>query len=194
MDISCKSGAVGYVFWTDNGGWEQLMIRIMLADDHQVIRKGLQGLLSAEPDFNIVGEAGDGLETVRLAELLRPDILVLDLTMSGINGLEVIRRLNKKSFRIGIVILSMHSSEAYVLESLRLGAKAYILKESPPEELVRAIREASAGRRYLSSSLSALSVEDYLRQTDIRAPRPCAGSTDAGHDNLSSSVVNSTRK
>jgi two-component system, NarL family, response regulator NreC len=93
------------------------MIKIILADDHQVVRKGLQALLSAETDFDIVGEAGDGLETVKLAEQLQPDVLVLDLMMSGINGLEVTRQLNKKSTRIGIVILSMHSNEAYVLEA-----------------------------------------------------------------------------
>jgi two-component system, NarL family, response regulator NreC len=149
-------------FRTNCGGVVLLMIRVMLADDHQIIRKGLQGLLSAEPDFEIVGEAGDGLETVRLAELLLPDILVLDLTMSGINGLEVTRRLNKKCYGIGIIILSIHSDEAYVVEALRLGARAYVLKESSPEELVRAIREVAAGHCYRSSSLSNLSIEDYF--------------------------------
>jgi DNA-binding NarL/FixJ family response regulator len=139
------------------------MINIILADDHQVVRKGLKALLSAEDEFDIIGEAGDGLETVRLAEELHPDVLILDLMMTGINGLEVTRQLNKKLPQMGIVILSMHSNEAYVLEALRSGAKAYILKESPPEELIRAIKEVSSGRRYLSAPLSERAIEAYTK-------------------------------
>jgi two-component system, NarL family, response regulator NreC len=144
------------------------MINIILADDHQVVRKGLRALLSTEQDFNIVGEAGNGLETVKLVEDLKPDILVLDLMMSGINGLEVTRQLIKKFPQIGIVVLSMHSNEAYVLEALRSGAKAYILKESPPEELVRAIREVAAGRRYLSTPLTERAIEAYTQKTEVK--------------------------
>jgi DNA-binding NarL/FixJ family response regulator len=148
------------------------MIKIVLADDHQVVRKGFKVLLSIEPDLEIVGEAGDGLETVKLVEKLQPDILVLDLMMSGINGLEVIRQLMKKNTKIGIVILSMHSNEAYVLEALRSGAKAYILKESPPEELVHAIREVHAGRRYLSSPLTERAIEVYTQKTEVKSIDP----------------------
>jgi two-component system, NarL family, response regulator NreC len=148
------------------------MINIILADDHQVVRKGLKVLLSAEADFAIVAEAGDGLETVKLVEQLGPDILVLDLMMTGINGLEVTRQLSKKNSGTGIVILSMHSNEAYVLEALRCGAKAYILKESPPEELVRAIREVAAGRRYLSAPLSERAIEAYTRKTEVKPVDP----------------------
>ncbi len=148
------------------------MINIILADDHQVVRKGLKALLSAEQDFNIVGEAGDGLETVKLVEQLQPDVLILDLMMAGINGLEVTRQLNKKNPRTGIVILSMHSNEAYVLEALRSGARAYILKESPPEELVRAIREVSSGRRYLSSPLTERAIEAYTQRTEVKPMDP----------------------
>jgi two-component system response regulator NreC len=148
------------------------MINIVLADDHQVVRKGLNALLSAEADFSIVGEAGDGLETVQLVERLRPDILVLDLMMSGINGLEVTRQLNKKGVKTGIVILSMHNNEAYVLEALRSGARAYILKDSPPEELTRAIREVSSGRRYLSSPLTELAIEAYTQRAEVRPIDP----------------------
>jgi two-component system response regulator NreC len=148
------------------------MIKIVLADDHQVVRKGLKALLSAEQDFSIIGEAGDGLETVKLVEQLQPDILILDLMMSGINGLEVTRQLNKKCPKTGIVILSMHSNEAYVLEALRSGAKAYILKESPPEELVRAIHDVAAGRRYLSSPLSDRAIEAYTQRTEVKPIDP----------------------
>jgi two-component system, NarL family, response regulator NreC len=148
------------------------MINIILADDHQVVRKGLRALLSSEPDFSVVGEAGDGLETVQLVEQVQPDILVLDLMMSGINGLEVTRQLSKKGIKTGIVILSMHNNEAYVLEALRSGARAYILKDSPPEELTRAIREVSSGRRYLSSPLTERAIEAYTQKTEVKPIDP----------------------
>lgn len=148
------------------------MIKIVLADDHQVVRKGFKALLAAESDFSVVGEAGDGLETLRLVEQLQPDILVLDLMMSGINGLEVTRQLSKKSPKTSIIILSMHSNEGYVLEALRSGAKAYILKESPPEELIKAIKEVSSGRRYLSAPLSELAIEAYTQRAEVKASEP----------------------
>ena len=148
------------------------MINILLADDHQLVRKGFKALLSLEPDLAIVGEAGDGFETIKLAEELQPDVLVLDLMMTGINGLEVTRQLSKKITKTAIVILSMHSNEAYVLEALRSGAKAYILKESPSEELVRAIREVHAGRRYLSSPLSERAIEVYTKKTEVQTVDP----------------------
>jgi two-component system response regulator NreC len=141
------------------------MLNIVLADDHLMVRKGLRAILCAEPDFNIVGEAGDGLEAVDQVTRLQPDVLVLDLMMPGINGLEAIRQLTRKRFNTGIVVLSMHNNEAYVLEALRSGAKAYVLKESPPEELVQAIREVSLGHRYLSSQISSKSIDSYLHET-----------------------------
>jgi len=148
------------------------MINIILADDHQVVRKGLKALLDAEPDLKIVGEAGDGLETIKLVEELKPDVLVLDLMMAGINGLEVTRQLSKKNLNTSIVILSMHSNEAYVLEALRSGAKAYILKESPPDELVRAIKEVHSGRRYLSAPLSERAIEAYTQRSEVKSVDP----------------------
>ncbi len=148
------------------------MINIVLADDHQVVRKGVRALISVEPDFNIIGETGDGLETLDLVEKLKPDVLVLDLMMPGLNGLEVNRQLAKKSPATRIVVLSMHSSEAYVLEALRAGAKAYVLKDAPPEELVYAIREAFAGRRYLSSPLSENAIEVYTRDAESTRQEP----------------------
>ena len=142
------------------------LIKILLADDHEVVRKGLKALLSAEPDFDILGEAGDGIDTIELVSKLQPDILVLDLMMPGMNGLEVTRRLSKKNPEVGIIILSMHSNEAYVLEALRSGAKAYILKESPPEELILGIREVVAGHQYLSSPLSEKSIDSYTQKAE----------------------------
>ncbi len=145
-----------------------IMIKIILADDHQIVRKGFKALLSVEPDLKVVGEAGDGFETVKMVEQLQPDVLVLDLMMAGINGLEVTRQITKKNTKLGIIILSMHSNEAYVLEALRSGARAYILKESPPEELVKAIREVYSGRRYLSSPLTERAIEAYTQKTEIQ--------------------------
>lgn len=141
------------------------MITIVLADDHHVVRQGLRSVLEAEADFQVIGEAADGLETVRLTDNLRPDILVLDLMMGGISGLEVSRQVSKHMPKTGIVILSMYSDEAYVLEALKAGAKAYVLKESTAGELVKAIRAAVAGHRYLSSSLSERAIEAYIEKS-----------------------------
>jgi two-component system response regulator NreC len=148
------------------------MIDIFLADDHQVLRKGLNSLLSTEPGYNIIGESGDGLEVVELVERLQPDVLILDLMLKGINGLEVTRQLSKKCPKTNIIILSMHNNEAYVLEALRAGAKAYILKESPPDELVHAINEVMAGRRYLSSTLSERAIDSYIQKAEGQTTFP----------------------
>jgi two-component system response regulator NreC len=148
------------------------LINIMLADDHHIVRKGLQALLASESDFKVVGESSDGIETVDLVEKLKPDILVLDIMMGGINGLEVTRQLSKKSPHTGVVILSMHSNEGYVLEALRSGAKAYILKDNTTEDLVRAIREVAAGHRYLSSPLSERAIAAYTEKTSIDSNDP----------------------
>lgn len=153
------------------------MINIILADDHNIVRKGLQAILKDEPDFKVVSEASDGLEAVKAVMELQPDILVLDLMMKGINGLEVTRQLNKKCAKTGIVILSMHSNEAYVLEALRSGARAYILKDNTADDLVRAIREVAAGRRYLSAPISERAIEVYTQQTETASQDPCGNLT-----------------
>ncbi len=145
------------------------MLKIVLADDHRLVRKGLAALLGTEPDFMMVGEAENGLQALQLVERLQPDILVLDLMMPVMSGLEVTRSLLQRSCRTGIVILSMHSDESYIFEALRLGAQAYILKEAPPEELIKGIREVAAGRRYLDASLKCKSVEEYVLLTKISA-------------------------
>jgi two-component system, NarL family, response regulator NreC len=137
------------------------MTTIVLADDHQIVRQGLRALLQAEPDFAVVGEAGDGLEAVRLVERLEPDVLVLDVMMPGLNGMEVVRQLSQRRPRTQIVILSMDASEGYVLEALRHGAAAYVLKGSGAAELTRAVHEAVAGRYYLSPPLTERAIEAY---------------------------------
>jgi two-component system, NarL family, response regulator NreC len=148
------------------------MIKILLADDHQVVRKGFKALLGSEADFEVVGEANDGLETIQLVEKLQPDVLVLDLMMAGLNGLEVTRQLSKKNPKTAIVILSMHSNEAYVLEALRSGAKAYILKEAPPEDLIQAVREVHAGKQFLSAPLNQRAIEAYTSKIDAKPVNP----------------------
>jgi len=148
------------------------MISIVLVDDHNIVRKGLLAILQAEEDFSVIGEAADGLEALQKVQELQPDILVLDIMMKGINGLEVTRQLSKKMPQTGIVILSMHSNEAYVLEAIRSGAKAYILKDNTTDELVHAIREVHAGRRYLSAPLSERAIEAYTRQSAAKSEEP----------------------
>jgi DNA-binding NarL/FixJ family response regulator len=137
------------------------MKTIVLADDHHVVRQGLRALLEAEPDFSVIGEAGDGLEALQLIEQLKPNVLVLDLMMPGLNGLEVTRQAGKHSSHTRIVILSMYANEAYVLEALGNGASAYVLKDSSSADLVLAVREAASGRRYLSPPLSDRAIEAY---------------------------------
>jgi DNA-binding NarL/FixJ family response regulator len=136
---------------------------IILADDHRVVRQGLRALLEAEPHFCVVGEAGDGLEVVRLVEKLRPDVLVLDMMMPGLNGLEVTRQVKRRSPKTRVVVLSMHKDESYVVEALKNGASAYVLKDASADELVKAVREAIADRRYLSPPLSDSAIEVYAQ-------------------------------
>jgi two-component system, NarL family, response regulator NreC len=139
-------------------------IRILLADDHQIVREGFRALLQAEPDFEIAAETGDGLDAVRLAEHHKPNVLVVDLMMPGLNGLEVARQITQRLPRTRIVVLSMHANEAYVLEALKNGASAYVLKDASAADLVRAVREANAGRRYLSPPLSEPAIDSYIQR------------------------------
>ena len=140
------------------------MTTILLAEDHHVVRQAFKVLLEGDPDWLVVGEAADGLDTVALAEQLHPDILLVDLMMPGINGLEVTRQVSRLSPETRVVVLSMHSDEAYVLEALRNGAVGYVLKGSTAKELMQALREVSMGRRYLSPPLSERALDDYVKR------------------------------
>jgi DNA-binding NarL/FixJ family response regulator len=142
------------------------MTTILLADDHHVVRLGLRALLDAEPDFDVIGEATDGLETSRMVETLKPEVLIVDLMMPGLNGLEVTRQVSQRAPQTQIIILSMHANEAYVLEALRNGASAYVLKDSRADDLVYAVREVVEGRRYLSPPLSERAINSYIRQAN----------------------------
>ena len=143
-----------------------MVIRLVLADDHAVVREGVSALLAADPDFEVVGQAGDGAAVVDLVERLHPDVVVLDLMMPGANGLEVTGQLSRRPDPPAVLILSMHESEAYVVQAMRRGAAGYALKQAPAGELARAIRTVARGARYLSPPLSDRAVDAYLRRAD----------------------------
>lgn len=149
-----------------------MAISIILADDHPVVHRGIHTILARERDLSIVGAAADGLEAVRLTERLKPDILVLDLMMPGLSGLEVLRILRERSPRTRIVILSMHSSNAFIVQALQNGALGYVLKDCPEENLVRAVRAAAAGRRFLSPPVTEIAINAYIEQSKMGAFDP----------------------
>lgn len=130
------------------------MINILLADDHELIRKGMRSLLEDEPDFCIVAEAANGNEVSRLVPELKPDLLVLDLNMPGIGGLDLIPQLKKILPDVKIVVLTMYSNEVYVIDALQSGADGYVLKEDAATELITAIRDVVRGRLFLCSALA----------------------------------------
>lgn len=141
-------------------------ISIVLADDHQLVRRGFRSLLSAEPDFNVIGEAEDGLGITEIVERLQPDVLVLDMVMPGLNGVEVTRQVSRRCPRTRTLILSMYANEAYILAALRHGAAGYVLKTVSPEMLTEAIRTVMTGRRYLCPPLSERAIEAYIQKSE----------------------------
>ena len=144
------------------------MIRILLADDHTVVRKGLRLLLENEPDFQVVAEAANGREAVALAEDHRPDVVVLDIAMPLLNGVEAARQITGKLASTAVVILSMHSDEAYVLKALKGGARGYLLKDSADNDLIEAVKAVFAGKSFFSAAISKMLVEDYVREMQER--------------------------
>lgn len=138
-------------------------IRILLADDHGLVRKGLRLLVESQEAMEVIGEAADGREAVRLAEALRPDIAILDIAMPNLNGIEATAQIVKGAAEARVIILSMHSDESYVVRALDAGARGYLLKDSAEEDLVQAIRTVAQGRPYFSPAISATLLEDYVR-------------------------------
>ena len=139
------------------------MIRILLADDHALVRQGLSMLLAAQPDMQIVGQAGNGREAVELGEKLHPDVAVIDVAMPELNGIEATRRMAESSPRTRVLALSMHKDSVYVREILRAGARGYLLKDSVAADLVSAVRSVAAGEGYLSPAVSDAVLDDYRR-------------------------------
>lgn len=137
--------------------------RLLIADDHTIVRQGLRKLLEDEPGMEVVGEAIDGRDAVAKAMDVMPDIVLMDLSMPGLHGLEATRQIAKRLPKTRVLILSMHKNEAYVLQALQSGASGYILKDSASEEVVGAIRAVMRGDSYLSPAISRVVIEDYLR-------------------------------
>jgi two-component system response regulator NreC len=138
--------------------------RIVLADDHTVVRKGLRMLLESYPDFLVVADAADGRQAIALVEEHRPDVVVMDVAMPILNGIEAARQISGKYPQVAIVFLSMHSDEAYVLKALKAGARAYLLKDSAEYDLIHAVKAVSEGKAFFSPAISKMLVEDYMRQ------------------------------
>ncbi len=139
------------------------MIRILLADDHSLVRHGFRMILSAQPDMEIAGEAGNGKEAVELAQKLKPDVVVMDVAMPELNGIEATRRLIELSPRTRVLALSMHKDAVYVREILRAGARGYLLKDSADADLIAAVRAVAKGEGYLSPGVSDAVLSDYRR-------------------------------
>jgi len=144
------------------------MIRIVLADDHVVMRNGLRLLLERQQNFQVLAEAADGREAVGICEKLRPDVLVLDIAMPNLNGIEAARQVAAKLPHTAIVILSMHADESYVLRALKAGARAYLLKDSAEADLINAIRAVNDGKAFFSPAISRMLVDDYMRRLEQR--------------------------
>ncbi|HKE25055.1 MAG TPA: response regulator transcription factor [Bryobacteraceae bacterium] len=144
-------------------------IRILLADDHTVVRKGLRLLLETQPGFSVIADAADGREAVALAEKLSPDVVVMDVAMPILNGIEAARQITSKHAQVAVVFLSMHSDEGYVLKALKAGARAYLLKDSAEYDLINAVKAVSEGKAFFSPAISKMLVEDYMRQMQERA-------------------------
>ena len=143
-------------------------IRILLADDHVVMRRGLRLLLENQPGFVVVAESSDGREAVQQAETVKPDVVVMDIAMPNLSGIEAAERITALLPETRIVILSMHSDESYVLRSLKAGVKGYLLKDSAEGDLVDAIKAVHSGKAFFSPEISRMLVEDYMRETRNR--------------------------
>ncbi|HUI56293.1 MAG TPA: response regulator transcription factor [Bryobacteraceae bacterium] len=139
-------------------------VRILLADDHTIVRKGLRLLLENHPGFAVVAEAADGHEAVALAEQHKPEVVVMDIAMPILNGIEAARQITAKNPQTAVLFLSMHSDEGYVLKALKAGARAYLLKDSAEYDLINAVKAVTEGKAFFSPAISKMLVEDYMRQ------------------------------
>ncbi len=138
-------------------------IQVLLADDHLVVRKGLRAILERQAGMEVVGEAADGREAVALSESMAPDVVIMDITMPHLNGIDATAQIVKRNPRIGVVILSVHSDETYILRALNSGAKGYLLKDSAETDLVKAVDTVALGKPFFSPSIAQALLEDYMR-------------------------------
>ena len=149
-------------------------MRVLLADDHGIVRHGLRSLLE-DAGLSVVADAADGLEAVRLCDEHRPDVVILDIAMPKLNGIEVAVRTQKLVKRPGVIMLSMHADESYILRALEAGARGYLLKNATDEDLLPAVRAVAAGKPFFSPAVTSVLVEDYVRRLRTR------GLTDSFH-------------
>jgi two-component system, NarL family, response regulator NreC len=139
-------------------------IRILLADDHQLMRSGVRLMLEREPDLTVVGQAADGREAVSLAKSLKPEVVVMDIGMPNLNGIEAAYQMTQENPDLAIVMVSMHSDESYVLRALRAGARGYLLKDSAEADLIKAVHAVGGGKSFFSPAVSKMLLDDYVRK------------------------------
>ncbi len=147
-----------------------MSIKILLVDDHAVLREGLKALLNSEDDLHVIGGANSGREALQLIDGLRPDVVVTDISMPGLNGIETTRQLRARYDALKIIILSMHEDQAYVTEALQAGANGYVVKQADAGEVIRAIKAVMAGGAYLSPIISKDLIDDYLTRAPNTVP------------------------
>jgi two-component system, NarL family, response regulator NreC len=147
-----------------------MFVKVALIDDHPIVRQGLRNLLQSEPSFQVVAEADDGITGLELVQRVKPDVLIVDLMMPGLNGLDLIKQVLKSLPRLRIVVLSMQSADSYVVEALNSGAAGYVLKETGPSEIIHAIKTVVAGDRYLSAKLAQRVLDSSTGRKKIADP------------------------
>ncbi len=147
-------------------------IRVVLADDHVFVRDGIKSLLENEANIEVVGEATDGLEALKIVESCKPDLLILDIRMPNMTGIEVVEKLRSQNNLVKIVMLSMHESEEYVLKSIKAGADGYLLKGSSKEEFLKALQTISNGGKYFSGDISSILIGQLNNSTSIQESKP----------------------
>ncbi len=143
-------------------------MRILLADDHGIVRRGLKSLLESQPGLEVIGEAADGLEALRLCGALSPDLLIIDISMPKMNGIEVASRAQKLERPPVVIILSMHADESYIMRALGAGARGYLVKDATDEDLLPAVKAVAGGKPFFSPTVTAVLMEDYVRQLRAR--------------------------
>ncbi|MDI6803730.1 MAG: response regulator transcription factor [Bacteroidota bacterium] len=140
-------------------------IKILVSDDHNLVRQGIVALLNVESDMDVIGEASDGIEAVRLAKKLDPDIVIMDLSMPNLNGLEATHQIKRDVPNVKVLILTQHENEEYVMQIIKAGASGYILKTSVSDDLIKAIKEIQKGEKFFSPSISRMILDDYIKRT-----------------------------